>query len=247
MGIHLYPGDEERPVCCTCLSSDRRRVFFVTGGDCDTRQCHHCQQNVPLNNHEQDTWPKADQLWWTACGGHADLAPQMRAWVDTLIAAPDVTEEQAAWCVMRLTNRVQPDALPLALKAVDTFMKVRAVETAKKAKADAEAEAATGNWVGTISTKQSDLGLLRCEAIIKMPENQAHPEWGERYLIKWTDPDGNELVWFTGISKFDPEIGQEYDVVGRIKAHTVYNGRKQTQVTHVKQRKVDADGDADAD
>lgn len=238
MAIHLYPGDSERPVCCTCLSTDRRRVFFCTGSeDVDDYQCHVCQIQVPVNNNEQNVWPEATQVWLNDCGGNYDLFDRFCKWLESLQVRPIVSDDEAAWCVMQVTNRVRPDRLALASAAVTAFLKVEAAKVAAQSKKAEEEATATGSWIGTKGGKVEDLGLLRCEKIISLG---VHPEWGERFLLKFTTPEGYQVAWFTSAKgKFDPAEGEEYDVRAKVKDHTVYNGVKQTIISHAKERKAD--------
>lgn len=240
MGIQLYPGDTERPVCCTCLSTDRRRVFFcVPDGDgAADYKCHECTPDLEVNNNKQNAWPEATQVWLENCGGNNDLFDRFCTWVESLRKRPLVSDTEAAWCVMYVTNRVRPDSLSLATAAVTAFQKIVADKTAALTKKADEEASATGQWIGTKGGKVEDLGLLRCEKIISLG---VHPEWGERFLLKFTTPEGYQVAWFTSAKgKFDPAEGDEYDIRAKVKDHTVYNGVKQTIISHAKERKADA-------
>ena len=59
-------------------------------------------------------------------------------------------------------------------------------------------------------------------------------EYGEQFLIKFRTPAGDELVWFTGEgTKFDPEVGKNYNVKFGVKEHSQYRNRRNTVITRV--------------
>lgn len=58
--------------------------------------------------------------------------------------------------------------------------------------------------------------------------------YGEtNYIYKFTDENGNSLVWKTS-SFQEIEEGETYEIKGKIKAHNEYNGDKQTELTRCK-------------
>jgi len=57
-------------------------------------------------------------------------------------------------------------------------------------------------------------------------------KFGTTYIYKFTDENGNILVWKTSPKDFEEE--KEYKIKGTIKEHEEYRGEKQTQLTRCK-------------
>ena len=57
-------------------------------------------------------------------------------------------------------------------------------------------------------------------------------QYGTMYIYKFTDENGNILVWKTNPKGF--EETKEYKIIGTIKEHEEYKGEKQTQLTRCK-------------
>lgn len=60
--------------------------------------------------------------------------------------------------------------------------------------------------------------------------------WGENFLRRWRDPDGNVAVWWSSSSNHF-EVGQTYHVRATVKDHDEYNGVAQTVLTRVSELK----------
>ncbi len=223
----------EPTVCHTCLSADRRRVFHLIDGE---PHCHKCRPDLPLYGPGLKTSIQIENF----CGNR-DAAKRFDAWMDQWFHADSVTNQQAEWCRYVLTNRVPEDRLDALREAVNAFFADEQRANAKASARETEVANATGQWLGTPGGPVEDLGLLRCNKLINLGPSDLYPERGDRYLILFSDPQGNDVAWFTGIGKFDPEEGVEYDVRAKVKAHNVYNGRKQTVISHAKERKPDAE------
>lgn len=96
-----------------------------------------------------------------------------------------------------------------------------------KIKRDAE-KAATQDkliYVGTIGKRE--VFKLKLE---KMFSFDGH--FGLKVLHKFSDANGNQLIWWTG--DWFGEAGQEFEVKATVKAHEEYNGAKQTVLSRVK-------------
>jgi len=88
------------------------------------------------------------------------------------------------------------------------------------------------NWLGAIKKRQEWTDLLLVE--IYTWENQ----WGTTFMHKFTDPDGNVLVWKTGTTVLDQ--GSIYHGKATVKAHDTYNDIKQTVLTRAVFEEMDA-------
>lgn len=78
---------------------------------------------------------------------------------------------------------------------------------------------------GTISTRY-DLELT----ILNITTTTG--AYGNKYFYLFVDADGNEFTWSTSTSK-DLSPHSTYTCRGTVKAHNVYKGRKQTELTRV--------------
>lgn len=57
--------------------------------------------------------------------------------------------------------------------------------------------------------------------------------YGAYQMVKFKDDAGNDYTWFN-TSKAEIENGNKYNIVGTVKKHEEYNGKKQTILTRVK-------------
>jgi hypothetical protein len=58
--------------------------------------------------------------------------------------------------------------------------------------------------------------------------------YGTSTMIKFIDPDGNNLVWFGSGSITEYNVGEKYTVKATVKKHDTYNGINQTVINRVK-------------
>jgi hypothetical protein len=87
-----------------------------------------------------------------------------------------------------------------------------------------------GEYVGAVGERMQM--LLRCEGILPLGPGK----YGERYLLRFTDAEGHDLVWFTTeSSKFDPEPGKEYSVRATVQRHQEYRGVRQTVIGRLRE------------
>jgi hypothetical protein len=96
---------------------------------------------------------------------------------------------------------------------------------------DKEAQAKKSNeWVGQPGQKLSPTKIKVVRT--RMMSGQ----FGTTQIVAMEDPKGNQFTWFNN-SSWDMKEGDEHTIVGTIKKHDVYNGRKQTHVMRVKEVK----------
>lgn len=245
-GVTPDPAWEtERPVCSVCLGAHRREAFYVT--DTDELVGRSCLPSVgavyQIREEQEHRLPRAPQRF------PFDPPDHIREWIAGLSYAEEdaITDYEAAFVILTVHGFYRPEQAAIA-ESVE-----KAYERAAGRKKAAEDEAArreaetTGEWYGTVGEVQ-DLGLLRCEAVESLGESADHPEWGERFLIRFTEPiSGAVLVWFTGTGgKFDPKPGETYNVRATVKDHTVYGGVRQTVISRAKEKTVAAPTDKPA-
>lgn len=86
-----------------------------------------------------------------------------------------------------------------------------------------------GAWAGAVSTR------YKGRAVVGTVTRMADGDFGPVYKVLLTI-DGYECVWFTGENVWCDD-GDECDVRYTVKAHVVFEGRKQTLVKNVQKAK----------
>ena len=113
----------------------------------------------------------------------------------------------------------------LAGGAVSGYMRAQVQASRAQARATAEANAPTSEWVGEVGKRQS---FGDCTvAFTRRLENQ----WGSTTLTRLTDSAGNMLVWFRSGDHNDLEVGMVVSFTATVKKHDSYKEAKQTTVT----------------
>ena len=137
-------------------------------------------------------------------------------------------------------GKVSDKALGLIVSILPVYRK----QVERDAKnAEENANKPESNWVGEVGKR--DTFTLTCEDIREMDG-----AFGQSYLHKFADADGNELVWFatsgactnrvkgmTGWGEPVPmyEVGKTYTVKATVKKHGEFRERKSTTINRVKQ------------
>jgi hypothetical protein len=102
---------------------------------------------------------------------------------------------------------------------------IAAYKRAKEQEAK-RAQSPTSKHVGTVGKREKfSLTLER--------KFSFEGQYGYCYKLIFVDSLGNKVVWFTA-SGSDMKEGQTYNLLGTVKAHTVYKGTAQTEVTRCK-------------
>jgi len=85
----------------------------------------------------------------------------------------------------------------------------------------------SNEWLGAVGQKlpPTKVKVIRTRSV--------SGQFGTTQIVAMEDPNGNQLTWFNNGST-DMEEDKEYTIVGTVKKHDVYNGRKQTTVLRVK-------------
>jgi hypothetical protein len=86
------------------------------------------------------------------------------------------------------------------------------------------------NFVGEIGQK---IKLDGVEAVLV--KNVGKARFGDRYLNKMIDRDGNVIIWW---STKELEVGKKYSGEGVVSSHNEYNGERQTTISYVKVQEV---------
>lgn len=89
-----------------------------------------------------------------------------------------------------------------------------------------QAAAAQSEWVGTPGSKQTFTVTVKS---IRQVANR----WAVADLVKMVTAEGNLVAWFASKGT-DFQVGQQITITARISEHSIFNGVKETRVTHVK-------------
>jgi hypothetical protein len=261
-GVTIDPDlHTERPVCAACLGGSRRRPFYLTAAGVHCEACipgdGHILHGMRLRDnaasshkarrfnlvvgaairHAEDgnPWTPGATPKILAERYHAlaplfpfDVIKPVNDWVLSL--TDDATDYEQALALLQHTVYVFPEQFGLAASAHQAYLRAER-NRAEREKREAEREAnAVGAFVGTVGPTQ-DIRGVTCTAVLEMGEG----DYGTRFLIKFSGPAGEELVWWTGEgTQFDPKVGETYDIRAAVKAHNIYNGVRQTVLTRCK-------------
>lgn len=218
MGSHKADGlllrrDDPAPVGFRCLSVAEQ---FIRGAEADE-----------LRKQRWRLHPEYFEATHKISSRALDLVSQ---YADS--EADSLTDQQAAWVLLVITGCV-PARLAYLLDGLELEAgKASSATDARQSRSKGpSADVPTrGAWMGVVNTT-SDLEDLLCVDIKSLGEG----EYGERFLIRFEGPQGQALVWFTGVgTKFDPKVGDTYNVRAGIKEHGSYQGLRQTVITRCK-------------
>lgn len=138
-------------------------------------------------------------------------------------------------------GEISANSFPIYCSAVHVFMKEMMNAPVKNL------ENRESNWVGNVGEKLS----IKVK-VLSMTDIESF--YGSVKLHRFIDENGNILVWFcsgTPLKKKsaameeagynDPRVnvapGDEFEIIGTVKAHDVYREKKQTSLTRVKKVK----------
>jgi len=186
------------------------RAYRVAGGEW-TDFTPHTIREMFLHRQFPATLPGAD-----------DCA----AWIAGLMRRPEheCTEYENALVLLLRQGYLRDDQFALAVGAYRTW---EATQVSKDAPV---VDPPTGQWLGTIKERRTIPGC-QCTEIKPLGVNPDHPEWGARFLIRFTAASGHEIVWFASEGGlFDPKVGETYDVVATVTKHDEWQGRRSTIV-----------------
>lgn len=89
----------------------------------------------------------------------------------------------------------------------------------------------SNEWVGNVGDKLPPTKVTTIST--RFIENNASYYAAPIQVCKFEDDDGNSYTWFNS-SSTEIEDGMKYTIVGKIKKHDEYKGRKTTNLSHVK-------------
>lgn len=147
------------------------------------------------------------------------------SWIEAFVAFTradpnTLTDDQSAFVLACRQKWVDPDDYAICARVYDEYSRVSAAET--------QPDPPTGMWLGE-PKQRLDIHGCQCTEARSIGVNPEHPEWGERWLIKFTAASGHELTWFASEGgKFDPKVGETYNIRATVVKHDEYNGRRST-------------------
>lgn len=115
--------------------------------------------------------------------------------------------------------------LPLLVSAYAAW---RRYTKAQEKKAAQKAQAAHSKWQGELKERLRGINVVMTDQ-----RSIGFNDFGETYLIKFRDTEGNLYSWFTGRT-IDADEGDAMVIDGTVKKHNEYNGTQETVLTRVK-------------
>ncbi len=153
---------------------------------------------------------------------------QTLAWIDSLAVKPEtaVSDYENNLTVIRRMGFATVKQWSFVCSAFRAWLRSEHVARGEAVQKAREAAGPKGNWLGE---KGQRLGFEKVNCVEK--KSLGIGEFGERFLVKFMSPAGNELVWFTGPCEFD--AGVEYDITGTVKDHNEFRGQRSTVLSRV--------------
>lgn len=154
-------------------------------------------------------------------------ADECEAWLRGLLATPEelCSDYENSIVLLARKGRVSDEDWSLAVGIYHAWTKTLKDEDAKPVP--------TGMWLGE-PKQRLDIAACQCTEVKSLGVSAEHPEWGARFLIRFTAASGHDLVWFTGEGgTFDPRPGETYNIRATIKSHDEYEGHRSTIITRV--------------
>lgn len=155
------------------------------------------------------------------------LAEAAWDWFKTLGDKPEAecSGYECSLVLLYRTGFVTAESFPLAASIYHAWK--RSLETAGTPLVKPEP---TGTHLGTLK-QRIDIPGCQCYEHRSLGVSEEHPEYGERFLIKFTSASGADIVWFASSGgKFDPQKGGLYNIRATVAKHDEYAGKRQTLI-----------------
>ncbi len=164
-------------------------------------------------------------------------APQ--GWKDSVDADPDAPSTAAAaraWAVggygsmspyrhkvgqLAKSETVDPRHLPTLVSAIAVWYRDQEKDATERAAQNSKPQGTVGQRIRTTATVTT---------VIKLEGRTYGYQTQRRRLVKFQDGDGNVFVWFSSAAGV-PDQGDEVEVTGTVKGHSVYGQTAQTVLT----------------
>lgn len=193
-----------------------------------------------------DTQSTASTVRWAMMGNHFKLSDEEKAFIDAVLKPTPESENRAKemieWfktlpkeqteenefmhnlSVIVNSGRVNSRNFGYAIALFPVFARAR--EQARTTQGTSAAQK-SNQHVGQVGQKipPTKITVIRTRDI--------SGPYGNTQIVTMEDEPGNTYVWFNNSSS-RMEDGREYTIVGTVKKHDDYNGKKQTNLTRVK-------------
>ena len=146
----------------------------------------------------------------------------MNAWMTGLLAKPEqeCTDHECLVVLIYRRPILSPGDRQFLHAAYEEYTAALPVIAAKPEP--------TGMHYGAVGERMN-IPACQCTEHKSLGVNEEHPEWGERFLIRFVAATGEDLVWFASAGgRFDPKPGGTYNVRGSIVKHDEYAGKRST-------------------
>lgn len=159
------------------------------------------------------------------CKKDVDIAKEALEWIERQSEKTNLNDYM--WNLTTICTRkyLDPEHINIAASLIYSYNRAR--EKAIAAGTD------KSNWQGVVGEK-----LTVVVTISNIIETEGY--YGKTYITKMVDNKGNLYVWFTSSKKV--EIGNKYEVTGKVKKHDDYQGTKQTVLTRCKVKEIISNG-----
>lgn len=116
---------------------------------------------------------------------------------------------------------VDPRHLPTLVSAIAGWHRDQEKEATERAAQNSKPQGTVGERITTSATVTT---------VIELEERYYGYHAQRRRLIKFQDPSGNVYVWFSSSATI-PDKGDEVELTGTVKDHSIYNETAQTVLT----------------
>lgn len=204
------------PTCVRCGQVHRTHVYSDTE---EGPVGYPCWSNEEQGELAEVTYPDSwvDPVEVLGPGTY----PRVREFTTALDSDQDtLTDEQAAWVCLLRFPRIDPEQLPVLYDVLGAWMQAKDAEPEKLI---------TGDYLGV--EKERVERLIRVTKIVGPYVSEHGDSW---LCIMETVDSSDSCIWWTGDNLAFDE-GKEYKIRGTVKKLDVYNGKRQTVLTRVKE------------
>jgi hypothetical protein len=166
-------------------------------------------------------WKRTREIF-TPTEGDKERAAAALVWAKSLAGATDYERNLV---LVALQPHLESSHLGVMASVIPAHARILGEEIARR-------ECGESAHVGAVGDKGRDFGRVVLERVFAIDT-----QYGALHIHTFRDAAGNVLVWRTSESKGGP--GDEFELVGTVKAHGEYKGVKQTDLTRCRLASLD--------